>query len=180
MFKKLENNEIETKRLILKRFSEKDIDAFAAIVSQDEIGKQLPKGSGYTRNEAEKWLNKIIEAWKENGFGTWAVIDKERNKLLGNCGLNQIESLDEIEVLYLLSKEEWGKGYATEAAYATLIYGFERLKLNKIIGLTKIDNQQSANVLIKNGLTYKKNIEIFNLNCKYFELYRKDFQWNKY
>ena len=176
MFRELKNNEIETKRLLLKRFCERDIDAFAEIVGQHEVGEQLPKGRGYTRSEAQKWLNKIIKSWKEDGFGTWALMDKETNKMLGNCGLNRIESLGETEVLYLLDKEAWGKGYATEAAYATLIYGFERLKLDKIIGLTKINNHKSANVLTKIGLSYQKNIEIFKMHCKYFELYRSDFQ----
>ena len=83
---------------------------------------------------------------------------------------------DLVEVLYALSKDYWGKGYATEGAYASLKYGFNVLKLDKIIGLTKLENKASIKVLEKIGLSYQGNKRVFGMECRYFEIGEKDFK----
>ncbi|WP_069649863.1 GNAT family N-acetyltransferase [Caloranaerobacter ferrireducens] len=175
MFKIRKNNEVETERLILRKLKNDDFETFASIVGDDEIGKQLPKGEGYTYEEAKRWLDRIQLSWNENNYGVWGVINKESGNLIGYCGLNKIEELDEVEVLYGISKDMWGRGYATEAAYSSLRFGFEQLNFEKIIGLAKIKNIASINVLKKIGLKYKKDMTIFRIDVKYFELTREEF-----
>ena len=163
-------NKITTERLILRKFNKNDLDDFSVIIGKDEIGKQLPKGEGYTRKEAEKWLENIKNIWEDKNYGTWAVIKKETGDLIGHCGLNPVDELDEIEVLYAIDPVYWGKGYATEAASKTVDYGLEVIGLDNIIGLTKIGNRASERVLEKSGLIYIKEIDIFDMRCKLFEL----------
>lgn len=168
---------IETERLYLRQFDiEKDLKEYAEIMGEYEVGKWLPKGEGYTLEETERFMNYIFAHWDKFNFGIWAVVEKDTGILLGHCGLNYIKELDEVEVLYALGKHARGKGYATEAAKAVLQYGFKELKLDHIIGLTKLDNTASMNILKKIGLKYIKNIEIFNIEATYFDIVREEYE----
>lgn len=164
----INKNEIITDRLILKRFNKEDLVRFAEILGEDEVGRQLPRGRGLTYQEARLFFERINKLWEENKYGIWAVIEKESGNLIGHCGLNKVEDLDEIEVLYALSEKYWGRGYGTEAAAATVKYGLEILNLNKIIGLTRPENKASQRVLEKVGLKYRDNRHLFGMECRYY------------
>lgn len=166
----IENNELETDRLYMRRFRTNDLDVFSQILGQDEVGQWLPRGRGYTKDEVEKFLDNVAKHWQEKGYGIWAVIEKESGKIIGHCGLNYVKQNDEVEVLYGFGKEYWGLGYATEAAKAALSFGFEKIGLYRIVAFAKIDNIASRRVIEKIGLKYIKDIEIFGMNCAYYEL----------
>ena len=166
----IENNELETDRLYMRRFRTNDLDVFSQILGQDEVGQWLPRGRGYTKDEVEKVLDNVAKHWQEKGYGIWAVIEKESGKIIGHCGLNYVKQNDEVEVLYGFGKEYWGLGYATEAAKAALSFGFEKIGLDRIVAFAKIDNIASRRVIEKIGLKYIKDIEIFGMNCAYYEL----------
>lgn len=166
----IENSELETERLYMRRFRTDDIDVFSQILGQDEVGQWLPRGRGYTKDEVEKFLDNVAKHWQEKGYGIWAVIEKESGKIIGHCGLNYVKQNDEVEVLYGFGKEYWGLGYATEAAKAALSFGFEKIGLDRIVAFAKIDNIASRRVIEKIGLKYIKDIEIFGMNCAYYEL----------
>ena len=170
MFKLKENREIETGRLILRGFQREDLGSFADIMGEDRVGKQLPRGEGYTYQEVEKWLEGILKTWEEKEYGIWAVEEKNSQQFIGYCGLNRIEELGEFEVLYAYGPDHWKKGFATEAASAVLHYAFKILGLKKVVGLARPDNYGSIKVLEKNGLKYLETMEIFGLTCRYYEL----------
>jgi len=168
---------IETERLYLRHFDiEKDLKAYADIMGEYEVGKWLPKGEGHTVEETERFMKYILAHWEKYNYGIWAVVDKETDCLLGHCGLNYVKDLSEIEVLYAFGKHARGKGYATEAARASLEYAFEQVGLSSIIGLTKQGNTASMNVLQKIGLKYIKDIEVFNMDCKYFKVTKDEYE----
>ncbi|WP_134701824.1 GNAT family N-acetyltransferase [Ammoniphilus sp. YIM 78166] len=161
---------METERLILRKFKEEDLPEYALILGEDEVGKWLPKGVGYTYEETEKFIKYWNDHWETHGYGTWAVFEKSSGKLCGHCGLNYIKDLDEVEVLYAFGKHARGKGFGTEAAKVILYYGIHHLQLNRIIGLSKQKNKPSRRVLEKIGLTYSKEIERFNTKLAYYSL----------
>lgn len=169
----IENSELETERLYMRRFRTDDIDVFSQILGQDEVGQWLPRGRGYTKNEVEKFLTNIIKHWDDNGYGIWAVVEKESGNFIGHCGLNYVKQCDAVELLYGFGKEYWGKGYATEAAKSALQFGFDKVGLKKIVAFTKIDNIASRRVIEKAGFRYVKDIGIFGMVCAYYELCRE-------
>ncbi len=130
----------------------------------------LPKGQAYTKEEAKHWLNGFKHHWEKKNFGVWAVEKQSTNEFLGYCGLRVFPEFQEVEVLYSILQHQWGKGFATEAATASVEFGFHELQLKKIIGLTKMNNPQSAAVLLKAGLSFVKDTEIFGIPCKYYEV----------
>jgi ribosomal-protein-alanine N-acetyltransferase len=162
--------EISTARLRLRQFSRGDLDAYAGIMGDYEVGRWFPKGEGYTREESKKSLDGILDHWVKHGFGIWAITEKDKRFLLGRCGLNLIAETMEVEADFVLAKNYWGHGYATEAARAALAYGFDVLKLDRIIALAKPDNLASQRVTEKIGMRYVKNAEYWGIICAYYEI----------
>jgi len=160
---------VRTDRLVLRRFDLGDFDAYAAIMGDYEVGKWFPNGKGYTREQAKKSLDSILAHWAKHGFGIWAVTDKHSGFLLGRCGLNLITETSEVEVDFIIARNHWRHGYATEAAHAALTYGFNVLKLNRIIALAKPDNIASRKVIEKIGMHYVKDAEYWGITCAYYE-----------
>lgn len=88
-----------------------------------------------TRAETKAKILTTIKSWEKNNFGMWAVVYKRDNKMIGRCGLCFLDNTPEIELGYLLNPAYWYRGLATEAAKASLRYGFEELKLEKIVAI---------------------------------------------
>jgi len=103
-------------------------------------------------------VQRIIEHqlthWEQHNLGWWAVTLHGLPELIGWNGLQYLPETDEVEVGYLLSRQFWSQGLATEGARASIMYGFETLGLRQIIGLTHPENIASQNVLKKCGLKY--------------------------
>jgi ribosomal-protein-alanine N-acetyltransferase len=167
-------NQLITDRLILRMFDlEEDIDAYAAILGQKDVGKWLPKRDAYNYEESKDMIKFFTNHWEINGFGTWAMTTKD-GTLLGHMGLNLYPDLKEIEVLYALGEEAWGKGYATEGAKASLEFAFQYLNCEKLIGLTKPDNFPSQHVLEKLGMKHTKDIHWRKMDLYYFEVSKSE------
>jgi len=164
--------EVRTDRLCLRRFSLEDFDAYAAIMGDDKVMKWFPNGKGYTREQARKSLNIILDHWTKYGYGIWAVTSKDNGFLLGRCGLNFIAETSEVEVDFIIARNHWQHGYATEAAQAALAYGFDILKLDRIIALAKPDNIASRRVIEKIGMRYVKDAQYWGIACAYYEAKR--------
>ncbi len=113
--------------------------------------------------------------YQTNGFGRWAVIDKPSNQFLGWCGLKLNEEKF-IDLGFRFFKTQWGKGYATESARATLEYGFNQLNMNEIIGRVALDNKASINVLEKLSMTFWKYDQCKGIqNSVYYKLNKAQF-----
>jgi ribosomal-protein-alanine N-acetyltransferase len=136
----------------------------------DEVGKWFPKGKGYTSEDAKKSMDSILKHWEEHGFGIWAVIDKEEGTLLGRCGPNLIAETSEVEVDFVIARNFWGKGFATEAAEVALAYGFGVLNLDRIIALSKPENTASRRVMEKAGMRYVRDAQYWGIICAYYEI----------
>lgn len=149
---------LETERLKLRPWSVDDADAYyAAILSDPDVMRYLPGGVPRPREAADRSIRWFNEHAEEHGFSLWAVEEKSTGALVGNCGLVYIPNVAgrEVEVAYTLAKAFWGRGMATEAARASVQYGFEECKLKEIYGLAFPPNEASQNVLRKIGMTYE-------------------------
>jgi RimJ/RimL family protein N-acetyltransferase len=132
----------------------------------------VPLSADETRNS----LACIIEVFKNRGFGRWALIHKELNKLIGYCGFASGNSQVGVEIAYLLARPYWGQGLASEAAGACLRYGFEELKLDSIGGVTRPGNSKSRRVLERLGMRYVSEAIYAGYDCVYYSLPRSEFR----
>jgi ribosomal-protein-alanine N-acetyltransferase len=121
-------------------------------------------------------IESFTEDWQQHHFGVWAVIYKKNQKLIGHCGLKFLENTSEIQVGYLLLKSYWGKGLGTEAATATLKYGFETAKIEKIVAIAKPENIASRRVMEKVGMKYEKDDYYYDNDVVYYSISRQAYQ----
>src|SRR4030095_3221708 len=145
---------IETERLLLRTFTEDD----AALLFELNIDPEVTR---YTHDamtdlsQAKKVLDEVIlTQYALYNHGRWAVLQKSNLQFAGWCGLKCVPERQEIDLGYRFEKIFWGKGFATEAAFACLPYGFNRLGFQKIVGRALPENLASIRVLEKCGLRY--------------------------
>jgi ribosomal-protein-alanine N-acetyltransferase len=163
---------IETERLVLCSFELHDLKELSAILSKQTVMRYMPGGKPFPRERAEKTLRGIIDHWDERGFGWWAVRRRDNPNLIGWCGLTYLEELNETEVAYLFDEPYWSKGLATEAAQASLAYGFNEVGLDTIVALAHIDNIASRRVMEKCGMTYVENLMLWGLELAKYAMVR--------
>lgn len=147
---------IETHRLILRELTLDDVEDLARIYADPVVMKYYPKL--ITTEETQYQIIRSINGYQQRGWGLWATIHKAERKLIGRCGLipQIVDELSEIEIGYLLAKEYWGQGLATEAACAIRDYGFA-MGYSRLISLIAPGNMASQKVAIKAGLCYEKD-----------------------
>lgn len=141
-----------TERLTLRRFTEDDLDRLAAMYADPEVTRYV--GGLKTREQtAEMFRARFLDYYERNpGLGIWATHERASGRFVGLHLLNNIQGETDIQVGYVLVREAWGSGYATEMARALLRYGFESLRLERICAITDLPNVASQNVLLKIGL----------------------------
>lgn len=173
----MELPEIETERLLLRQFTPADLDEYTRIIFADpDVTRFLPRRDIPPRQRAERVLNYFSEHWLKHGYGDWAVTDRAHAGLIGHCGLNFIPEAGEVEVEYSLAKSYWGRGIATEAAQASVRYGFEALQMERIIALADPQNIASRRVMEKVGLVYQKEVFFFGMQLVFYQIMRQQFR----
>src|SRR5215471_19990514 len=166
---------IETLRLILRPFSQDDLDDFAAINADPESMRFIGSGTTQSREQTQIRVNAILDHYTQHGFGLFAMVDKTSGEFAGFCGLQHLDSTSEIEVGYRLSRRFWGLGLATEAARACLQYGFQELHLEQIVAVIQPGNAASKSVARKIGMKYIKNARFYNSDVEYYAITPEEF-----
>lgn len=148
---------IETPRLLLRHWMEKDKALFADINADQEVMRYLPQV--LTRDESDYLLTAvIIKGIKTNKIGFWAVEIKDSGCFIGFVGMAPVSCdlpfAPNIEIGWRLARCAWGQGYASEAALACLKFGFIKYHFSEIVSFTTVENQRSRAVMHRIGMTY--------------------------
>lgn len=146
---------LETERLYLRELTQEDYPSLCRIL-QDEETMYAYEGA-FCDTEVQEWLDRQISRYRRWGFGLWAVILKETDQMIGQCGLTMQPWKGEevLEVGYLLERNFWHRGYATEAARACRDYAFEVLQAKEVCSIIRDTNLASQKVAIRNGMCRK-------------------------
>jgi len=149
---------LQTERLLLRPWRPaEDLDALVALNADPAVMRWVAPNRPLTRAETAEQLDRIIRHWDEHGFGLWAVVPREGDAgCIGFVGL-AIPSflpavLPAVEVGWRLAPAWWGRGLATEAARASVAYGFEELELRSIVSLIDERNVRSLRVAARLGM----------------------------
>ena len=166
-------NVIETPRLTLRYLTLEDTEALAAIYA-DPIVMKFFSGTR-SRQVTKQKIKKMIQSYTKQDIGLWATIYKPDNKFIGRCGLLSqiIDECSELEIAYMLAREYWNRGLATEAAGAIRDYGFEKIGCSRLISLIDQNNIASQKVALKTGLTYEKDVEMEGKNVRAYIIHRQ-------
>lgn len=154
--KRVKTIELETARLKLRQWKKEDYEAFAKLNADPKVMEYFP--NPLTQTQSNEMATKIETLMKKKGWGFWAVEVKSSGKFIGYVGLHEpshaLPFTPCVEIAWRLSKESWGKGYATEAAKEALRFGFETLALDEILSFTAVINQPSRAVMERLGMRY--------------------------
>ena len=143
----------ETERLYLRELHQNDFGALCRIMQDAET--MFAYEGAFSDEEAQNWLNRQLSRYRENGFGLWAVVLKETDEMIGQCGLTiqPWKNEEVLEIGYLFQRKFWHNGYATEAAAACKKYAFEVLKADEVCSIIRDTNLPSQRVAKRNGMT---------------------------
>lgn len=167
---------LETSRLLLRPFRSDDLDDYTRLIFADaDVMRYLPQRDLAPRDRAERTIAIFADRWIEYRFGVWAVTDKATGEFMGHCGLGPVPEAGEIEVLYSLGKVFWGRGFATEAARASVRFGFEQEQLEQLIALAVPENIGSWRVMEHLGFVYEAAVHYFGLDLVQYRLRRDQF-----
>jgi ribosomal-protein-alanine N-acetyltransferase len=152
---------LETPRLLLRHLELRDLQELYSLYQDIEIRRYFPDGVlSYddTKEELEWFINGHPRYPK---LGLWATIHKESGKFIGRCGLLpwEIDDTLEIEIAYLLNKDFWHQGFATEAAKGIMSYGFEKLHLTRLICMMHPENVASQKVAERIGMKLESQVD---------------------
>lgn len=143
---------LSTERLYLREMGQSDFGSLCKILQDNET--MYAYEGPFCDLEVQEWLDKQISRYRKWGFGLWAVILKETDEMIGQCGLTMQAWKDRevLEIGYLFQRIYWHKGYATEAAKACKQYAFETLNAKEVCSIIRDTNTASQNVAVRNGM----------------------------
>jgi RimJ/RimL family protein N-acetyltransferase len=149
-----------SERLIFRELNVDDVGSLRKIFADPIAMKFYP--STKSEEETLKWIEWNQNSYRECGVGLWALSEKSSGNFIGQCGLirqQDVAGTDEMEIGYLLVRDYWGVGYATEAAAASWRFGYSTLGLRRAVSLIGPDNQASIRVAERIGMRYEKTID---------------------
>jgi ribosomal-protein-alanine N-acetyltransferase len=162
--------ELNTDRLTLKPLTLDDLDWFAAMRGDKDIMRFIGRVGAVPRDIAEARLHRHLECWAERGLGMFGVRVRGEEAAVGWAGLQPMDGTDEIEVGYAFGKAAWGRGYATEVARALVRWGFESMKLDRIVAVAYAENTASRRVMEKLGMRFEGVRYIYGTDNVYYSI----------
>lgn len=152
---------LETERLILRHFTTEDTPFIIELLNTPGWIQYIGDRGIKTIPDAEQYLQNVpFKSYAANGFGLYMVALKENNTPIGMCGLIKRDTLDHVDIGFAFLPAYIGKGYAYEAAQATLAYAQEELGFEKLQAITLPDNTPSIKLLEKIGMKPQGKIQM--------------------
>jgi ribosomal-protein-alanine N-acetyltransferase len=154
---------LESKRLLFRSHEAADLDAFCAMEGDAEVRRYVG-GAPRTREAAEERFWGRAMHPHDGRLAMWATVLKEDGCYVGRCGLyphilSGAKVADEAVLAFYLAREFWGQGLASEAGRAFVDFGFDELKLARIVAAVEVGNAASVRVLEKLGFVLARHEE---------------------
>ena len=167
---------VETERLVLRKMNHDDGEFILELLNEPDWIKYIGDRGIRTVDAAEKYIEEgPMAMYADHGIGLYIVELKESGNPIGICGLIQRDFLKDVDLGFGFLSKYWGKGYAYEAAQATLHYGVNELGYSRIAGFTALDNEKSANLLQKLGMKDEGEIR-YSTSAEYVRLFAIEFE----
>lgn len=166
---------LETDRLLLREMKLSDAEALFEMDRNPKVHEYLWNTPLTDVNEVKNIINSVQEQYKQNKIGRFVMVLKDTNEVIGWAGLkfntemvnNKIHFYD---IGYRLDEKFWGKGYASEASFAWLDYGFKIMKIPVMEAAAHSDNIASNRILQKIGLQMTETYLEDGVSWNWYEL----------
>jgi len=152
---------LETERTNLREIDGTDAKFVLDLLNQPSFIENIGDRNVRTVEQAREYIeSRFLPGYRQFGFGMWAVESKETGEVLGICGFVKRDNLPDADIGFAFLPQFEGKGYAHEAAAATMLYGAETLKLPRVLAITIEKNWKSQKLLEKIGLKFERMISL--------------------
>ncbi|HWZ86864.1 MAG TPA: GNAT family N-acetyltransferase [Thermoanaerobaculia bacterium] len=152
---------IGSERLVLRRLRVEDAPFILELLNDPDWLRFIGDKGVKTLEDAQRYvLSGPIESYARHGFGLFAVERKPGGAPIGLCGLLKRDVLDDVDVGYAFLPEFRGRGYAREAAVATLRLAKETIGLDRVAAITNPDNARSIRILEGLGFAFEKMVRL--------------------
>jgi [ribosomal protein S5]-alanine N-acetyltransferase len=152
---------LETERLVIRPFAAEDATALFAVYGDPEVMRYIPGGVLADLDAATAALETYAGEQESRGFTFWALVERESGLVVGDVGFGIFEPTGEIELGWTLTRDRWGRGYATEAASTCLAAGLAHLGEQRIVAIVDAENEASARVAERIGMARAETIEAY-------------------
>lgn len=152
--------ELHTAQLRLRMANHGDIPALVKYCHNQKISDQIINiPYPYTEQDARERLEFINKGFADNNRYVFAITLQSHHELIGEIGIHLDTTNNHAQMGYWVAEPFWGRGIATEAVGAILLFGFRELGLHKIYATYYPDNTTSGNVMIKNGMVKEAELK---------------------
>ncbi|HEX3248416.1 MAG TPA: GNAT family N-acetyltransferase [Pyrinomonadaceae bacterium] len=170
---------LQTERLLLRRLTVDDAEFILALLNEPSFLRYIGDKKVRNLDDARRYLlNGPIASYEQHGLGLCLVELLESQTPIGMCGLLKRAELPEPDIGFALMPDFWNKGFAFEAATAVLNDARERLKLQRILAITSLDNDASINLLQRLGFRFEGVIKL-SADGEPVKLFTRDHATNK-
>jgi len=152
------NEPPETARLRLRQMQLEDCDPLLRVFGDADTMRFYP--SPFTREQMAAWIEWNLRSYNEHGYGLWALVLKETNEVIGDCGLTwqRVGHGDgrELEAGWHVRRDLWRRGLATEAGFSVRDYARDVLQRERLIAIIEPENLPSQSVARKLGMSFER------------------------
>jgi ribosomal-protein-alanine N-acetyltransferase len=155
---------IDTARLLLRRFTTDDLEAFYQLGSRPEIIRYAQAAPLASREKALEFMQAApFHDYATYGYGRFACVWKATGEVIGFSGVKHVPEIGETELGYRFLPEYWGRGLATEAGQASIDFARSKLGLGRLVAMVHPDNVASARVVTKLGFSVERKLRYSGL-----------------
>jgi|GEM_PF-560485 [ribosomal protein S5]-alanine N-acetyltransferase len=172
---------LETERLYYRPFAEADLEQLYQLYSDKEVMEHIPMekamGKKIDKTAIKEMLDFYIRHQQEYGYSHWAAFEKETDEFVGRIGIHKEKKPSTVMAGYIIRKEFWGKGYATESMRAIIDWAFSNTDVSKIIGATVPEHRASIRVMEKVGMQFVQEYQEYGCIFVQYAIERQQVGW---
>ena len=149
-----------TPRMILRPWTRDDIDGLLGMWTTPDVRRYLWDDVVISRNTAEEVVESHLSTSDKHAVGYWALQPVEQpGTLIGFCGFRFIDASSNLELMYGLLRDFWGKGLATEACVAAIEYLWNATDFTVLYARTDPPNAASVRVMQRVGMQHESTTD---------------------
>ena len=184
MMKNLGTKELETKRLILRKFKKDDVEyMFKNWANNSQVTKYLTWPPHKDINDTKTYIEKVITEYGNPDNYNWAIELKEINQVIGSISVvSKNKNLKIVHIGYCIGEKWWNRGITTEAFRKLIRFFFEDVKINRIESRHDPKNISSGKVMLKCGLKYEGTLRQSDINnqgicdCAWYSILKSEYE----
>lgn len=162
---------LTTPRLRLEPFNDTHFEGLFKLNSDPQVMRFIT-GKPDTRDDTVAMLERNKARWIESGFSWWSFIELKTNELIGAGYIQHLErkTSNPVELGWRLRPDKWHQGFASEAAHGMATFAFDEIGINALCAICHQDNQDSARVMKKLGMSYRGMEEWYEMDTLVYEI----------